>query len=119
MLAIEVPSGAFVASWNSRNYIKDCRVQGSRSSFQSRGVWSLNVKISSGKNSETCYFMKKVGEAVFPSAPGFDTSERQFGAVGLHRKYLVGQIPYIRANDVLTANVTQSSTYIQHAFYLL
>ena len=45
------------------------RQQGRSIEFQSGGACSLRSEISSGKNSETCYFLKKVEEAV---PPGFD-----------------------------------------------
>ena len=49
--------------------------RGRRNDFQSGGASSLRWEIRSGKNSETCFFMKKWGGGRSFPAPDFDVPD--------------------------------------------
>ena len=53
-------------------YTASALIQKRRNDVQNRGAWLLISEMSSGKNSETCYFLKKRGEAVPPEPLAFD-----------------------------------------------
>ena len=70
VLTEKLPKGnGFMSNWGGLQP----PIQGHQNNFQSEGAWSLRMKKSSGKNSETWYFLNNWG-ANFPLSPGFDAS---------------------------------------------